>query len=197
MINQRLFNSTQHLAKELSRQLSFHKTRIVFAESCTAGLVSAILAQVPGISNWLCGSAVTYQECVKEKWLDIDAEILAQHTAVSAQVTQKMAENVLKKTPAADFSVAITGHLDQTATPLSPCVFVGLGFRKNNCILTGAANRYPLKKRCRIDRQWESARFALNAAVQHLHFPPKENPNTVDWYRVCSEPVSYHWDPWI
>ncbi len=44
-------------------------TKIVFAESCTAGLVSATLARVPGVSAYLCGSAVTYRDEVKTAWV--------------------------------------------------------------------------------------------------------------------------------
>ena len=44
------------LAQSLANCLNQRQVGVVFAESCTAGLVAASLAQVPGISRWLCGS---------------------------------------------------------------------------------------------------------------------------------------------
>ena len=49
-------------ARLLARQLAETRTRLVLAESCTGGLAAATLAAIPGISHWLCGSAVTYRE---------------------------------------------------------------------------------------------------------------------------------------
>jgi len=46
-------------AKRLAQILEEQNRKIVFAESCTGGLVSATLTQIPGISSYHCGSAVT------------------------------------------------------------------------------------------------------------------------------------------
>ncbi|MEZ6094249.1 MAG: nicotinamide-nucleotide amidohydrolase family protein [Pirellulaceae bacterium] len=91
--------------------LPYPERRIVFAESCTAGLVSALVASTPGISQNLCGSAVTYRWDTKQKWLGVTHEILEQCTAESIEVAQAMALGVLERTPEANWSAAITGHL--------------------------------------------------------------------------------------
>ena len=112
-------------ARLLVRILSEHKIKIVFAESCTGGLVSATLTRIPGVSSWLCGSAVTYQEETKQAWLNVSAEDLGRFTAVSEQVTRAMAREVLAKTPQADLAVAVTGHLGPDAPPeIDGVVFV-------------------------------------------------------------------------
>ena len=49
------------LAIRLADCLRLRSRRVVLAESCTAGLVSAALAQVPGVSEFHCGSAVVYR----------------------------------------------------------------------------------------------------------------------------------------
>ncbi len=98
-------------ATELAGCLAQHQVRVVFAESCTAGLASALLASVPGISQFLCGSLVTYRAECKQDWLGISDEILQRHSAVSPIVSQQMALAALQRTSAADYGAAVTGHL--------------------------------------------------------------------------------------
>ena len=165
-------------AFELAAQLESSQTSIVFAESCTAGLVAASLAQVPGISRWLCGSAVTYQESVKIAWLDVAKSDLQKHTAVSDVVTRQMAIGVLKKTPHANISAAVTGHLG----PLAPKELDGVGFvaiaiRRQNVVQANecqciADSRFELRQQSRVDRQYEAAaivlEFVLKSIERHL-----------------------------
>ena len=61
--------------------------KVVFAESCTAGLISAAMAGVPGISQFLCGSFVTYREAAKQEMLNVPPELIRKHTAVSVSYT--------------------------------------------------------------------------------------------------------------
>ncbi len=114
-------------AAELVDALKVAETRLVLAESCTGGLIAAELASIPGVSQWLCGSAVTYRENTKIRWLDVSAESIAQQTAVSEQVAREMAIGVLKQTPEADLSAAITGHLGPNAPPgQDGLIFIGI-----------------------------------------------------------------------
>ena len=102
-------------AVRLARRLDQLDTTIVFAESCTAGLVAATLARIPGISLRLCGSAVVYQIETKARWLGISRELLADAGAVSQRVAESMASGVLRTTPHAAFASAVTGHLGPDA----------------------------------------------------------------------------------
>lgn len=197
MICKRLFNSTRHLAHELAFQLEHQNQRIVFTESCTAGLVSAILAQVPGISNWLCGSVVSYQESAKVQWLEIDPKLIERHSAVSAEVTAKMAESILTRTPSADFSVAITGHLEHNRLHDGPAAFVCVGYRNADQIICTQPVYYQLGGRTRVDRQWQAARFALKAAVDHLHNPPVIRMQLINWVKIVGEQANFHWPRWL
>jgi nicotinamide-nucleotide amidase len=99
-------NSVNDLAKTLFAQ----SKKIVFAESCTGGMVSALLTQVPGISKVHCGSFITYREGAKRAWLGISNKSLRGDGAVSSGVTKAMALAALSRTPEADVSAAITGH---------------------------------------------------------------------------------------
>jgi nicotinamide-nucleotide amidase len=115
------------LARRLGKRLIEKQQRIVFAESCTGGLVSNVLTRVPGTSDWHCGSAVVYRVETKAQWLGIDRDILEKPGPVSRVVASLMAENVLAKTPEADIAASITGHLGPNA-PASQdgLIFVGI-----------------------------------------------------------------------
>src|SRR5262245_51227238 len=99
------------LCREIAQRLQHLNRKVVFGESCTAGLVSAMLARVPGISNHLCGSAVTYRSETKAAWLKISKRLLESPGPVSDRVAREMAQQVLRRTPEADLAISITGHL--------------------------------------------------------------------------------------
>ena len=103
------------LALQLKTLLADNNLRVVFAESCTAGRVAATMAEVPGVSEVLCGSFVTYRELSKVDWLQVPSYDLAKHSAVSQVVTSAMAEGALIRTRESSLAVAITGHLGPSA----------------------------------------------------------------------------------
>ena len=103
------------LVYEIAQLLKRLETRIVFAESCTGGLVSAALARVPGISEHLCGSAVVYRLDTKTRWLDVPNRLLLDPGPVSEPVARAMALGALRRTPEAHLAAAITGHLGPNA----------------------------------------------------------------------------------
>lgn len=118
------------LVKDVATLLKRTSKRVVFAESCTAGLVAASLARVPGISDQLCGSAVVYRMGTKSAWLSIPEPILDSPGPVSEIVAKLMAEKVLANTPEADISISITGHLGPAApVELDGLVYIGASKR--------------------------------------------------------------------
>ena len=124
---------TQRLAalvQEVASLLRQTQQRIVLAESCTGGLVSAALARVPGISDYLCGSAVVYRLDTKAKWLDISEALLLDPGPVSEAVARAMALGVLIRTPEADLAASITGHLGPHAPEdQDGLIFIGIARR--------------------------------------------------------------------
>ena len=95
----------------LAKRLRKRNARLVLAESCTGGLVAAALTEIPGISEYFCGSLVVYREPSKRGWLGVKAATLKKHSSVSAEVASEMARGALRKTPEATLSGAITGYL--------------------------------------------------------------------------------------
>lgn len=84
-----------------------HET-IGLAESCTAGLASAKLAELPGISDCLKSSVVTYTNESKVILLGVEEELLARYGAVSRECAVAMAEGARARLEV-DLSLAVTG----------------------------------------------------------------------------------------
>jgi len=78
------------------------------AESCTGGMVAARLTSIPGSSEVFLGGVVAYSDDVKRAELDVPAEILETHGAVSAEAAEAMARGARERL-GADVAVAVTG----------------------------------------------------------------------------------------
>lgn len=123
------------LIRSVAELLKTTGTTIVFAESCTAGLVSASLARVPGISEFHCGSAVVYQLQTKTEWLGISPALLDDPGPVSTQVAREMAMGVLQRTPAARLAASITGHLGPNApAEQDGLIYIGIATRGDEIV---------------------------------------------------------------
>lgn len=93
---------------DIVEQFTRRGLTIACAESLTAGLVSAGIADVPGASQVLRGGAVTYATDAKASVLGVDAGLLAERGAVDADVAVAMAHGV-RALFGADVGVATTG----------------------------------------------------------------------------------------
>ena len=81
---------------------------LAVAESCTGGLISERLTEVPGSSVYFKEGVVTYSNDAKIRSLGVDSELIRQHGAVSAQVAEAMAEGVRQRADT-DFGLSVTG----------------------------------------------------------------------------------------
>lgn len=81
---------------------------IAAAESCTAGLITARLTDVPGSSSYVRGGIVAYDNDIKAGLLDVPSALLAEHGAVSEPVARAMADGARARL-GADVAVAVTG----------------------------------------------------------------------------------------
>ncbi|MBL8386086.1 MAG: CinA family protein [Burkholderiales bacterium] len=83
--------------------------RIATAETCTAGLVSGCITAVSGASQTFERGFVLYHDSAKATGLGVPEEISRAHGAVSAEVTQGLAEGALAHS-SAGVAVAVTGY---------------------------------------------------------------------------------------
>jgi nicotinamide-nucleotide amidase len=82
--------------------------RIATAESCTGGLLSARLTELPGSSAYVAGGVLAYANEAKTELLGVAPELIAEDGAVSEPVAEAMADGALRRF-GADTAVAITG----------------------------------------------------------------------------------------
>jgi nicotinamide-nucleotide amidase len=82
--------------------------RLGLAESCSAGLLAARIADPPGASAYLAGGVVSYSNQAKTDLLGVDSALIESKGAVSAEVAEAMALGALERFEA-DVAVAITG----------------------------------------------------------------------------------------
>jgi len=82
--------------------------RLATAESCTGGLVAALLTEIPGSSDVVDRAFVTYSNEAKQAMLGVPTGTLMRYGAVSRQTASAMARGALANSDA-DIAVAITG----------------------------------------------------------------------------------------
>jgi nicotinamide-nucleotide amidase len=78
------------------------------AESCTGGLISEMLTNIPGISEVFMGGAVTYSNEVKREFLGVKEQTLSQYGAVSRETAAEMSEGIRNRMKT-DIGVSVTG----------------------------------------------------------------------------------------
>ncbi len=81
---------------------------ISLAESCTGGLVSSALTEVPGVSRVYKGGLITYSNEIKKSWLGVDEETLHQYGAVSPETIKQMLSGVLRNSKC-HIALAVSG----------------------------------------------------------------------------------------
>ena len=112
----------------VGRLLEQRRMTLALAESCTGGLISHRITNVPGSSAYYMGAVVSYANEVKTSLLQVQPLTLAQHGAVSQETALEMAHNV-RHLFGADVSLSVTGIAGPSGgSPEKPVglVYVGL-----------------------------------------------------------------------
>jgi nicotinamide-nucleotide amidase len=134
------------------------------AESCTGGLISQRLTEVPGSSRYFMEGVVSYSNEAKIRALGVPREFIEQHGAVSAETAEAMAVGMLKRART-DHAVSVTGIAGPdggSAEKPVGTVFIGLagpsGVRSIKIMLPG--DRYLIR--------WRSSQAALDFLRRRL-----------------------------
>lgn len=102
------FDDVYKKASDLVRILKETGTTIAFAESLTGGMISSRLVDVPGASDVLLGSVVSYTNDIKINILGVNKDTIDAHTEVSGECAEEMASGV-KRLTGADIAFSATG----------------------------------------------------------------------------------------
>ncbi|MFW5929440.1 MAG: CinA family protein [Halobacteriota archaeon] len=121
------------------------------AESATSGLVSALVTEVPGSSDYFDRGVVTYSYEAKMMELCVDREALDSEGAVSAEVARQMAAGV-RDVSGSTWGLSTTGVAGPSGEPVG-LVFVGVAFAAD----LGSGDSYVVAR----ERSFEGTRSEL------------------------------------
>lgn len=128
------------------------------AESCTGGLASGALTEVPGSSDVVERGFVTYSNAAKAELLGVDPALIERHGAVSEAVAKSMALGALDRSRA-DVTVAITGVAGPGGTDSKPEGLVHFAIAAKGGAVTHVEKRFGAVGRKNVRR--ESVKTAL------------------------------------
>lgn len=104
-----VFSVNGKLMEEVVGQLlTRHEKTLSVAESCTGGLIAQRLTDIPGSSKFFVEGVVAYANTAKIRTLNVPSDLIEKFGAVSAEVAQAMAKNLLEQSET-DFAISVTG----------------------------------------------------------------------------------------
>ncbi len=133
------------LEKVVGELLRQKRMTLAVAESCTGGLITKKITDVPGSSDYLVEGLVTYSNEAKEKLLSIPVELLKRNGAVSEEVAKAMAEGV-RKAAGTDYGLSVTGIAGPDGgTPEKPVglVYIGIGTPRETKVYRYLMGHFP------------------------------------------------------
>lgn len=107
------------LAASIGEALAANRWRLALAETTAGGCISARLLSVPGASRWFDRGIIAYSGAAKRQALDLDADFLLTHGAVSVETVTVTAER-LRQHAGVDFAVAESGIAGPQGSRRSP-----------------------------------------------------------------------------
>jgi nicotinamide-nucleotide amidase len=119
------------LASTVGDLLRARGLTLALAESCSGGLISHLLTAVAGCSDYYLGGVCSYSNAMKTTVLQVEAELLAAHGAVSGETAAAMARGVRTLT-GADLGLSVTGIAGPgggSAEKPVGTVFLGIDYR--------------------------------------------------------------------
>jgi len=150
---------------EVGDLLRRKKATLAAAESCTGGLISHWLTNVPGSSDYLLFSGVTYSNDAKIKILAVSPETIEQHGAVHEETAKEMAEGARKRM-GATYGISTSGIAGPDGgTDEKPVGTVCIGLSTHD---SSSAFRYTLNYGERFRNKTMFAMVALNLLRREL-----------------------------
>lgn len=97
------------LSGRVIRLLKKKTMTVTAVESCTGGMISSLLTDIPGASEVFKGSFVTYSDETKHRFVEVEEETLKKYTAVSEETAREMVRGGIRIV-GADLGVSVTGY---------------------------------------------------------------------------------------
>lgn len=160
----------ESLESQIGAILSERKLTLATAESCTGGLISHRITNIPGSSTYFIGSVVAYAYDAKEHLLGVHHNTLYDHGAVSKETAIEMARGA-RRIFSADIAVSVTGIAGPTGgLPNKPVglTWIALSTREGE-----TAHQFIWQKD-REGNKAESADAALRMVLEYLESPRAE-----------------------
>ncbi len=154
--------------EKLSKFLIDNKLTIATAESCTGGLLSSKLTDIPGSSAFIHLNFVTYANEAKHNILGVSWDILNTYGAVSEQCAQAMAEGLINTT-GADIALCTTGIAGPTGgSDEKPVGLIYIGLKYNNITTIREAKLPPELPRIQMKEEFanQALKFALSVLTK-------------------------------
>lgn len=159
----------------LAERLKERNETIVFAESCTGGLLSSMVTRIPGVSRVFLGSLVTYSNESKVKLLGVSESTLRTSGAVSGPTALEMAKGAREQL-GSTWSLSITGIAGPDGgTPTKPVgtvffALVGPGIDGRGVEIVTSRHFQGMRR----EVQFRAARYGLGMLLNALGFSKEE-----------------------
>jgi nicotinamide-nucleotide amidase len=101
------------VSREVSQLLWEMEKTVGTAESCTGGRIAEALISIPGASKYFKGGIVCYVDEIKQRLLNVDAQVLEEQTAVCEEVARQLVKGACH-TLNTDYAIAATGYAGPT-----------------------------------------------------------------------------------
>lgn len=129
LVGHYIYGKEDELLEEVIAKIMIDRgLKLAVAESCTGGLISSRITNVPGSSQFFERGVITYSNASKVELLHVQEDAIQKYGAVSLEVCRQMAEGI-KAISGIDIGISVTGILGPTgATPTKPIglVYIGL-----------------------------------------------------------------------
>jgi competence/damage-inducible protein CinA-like protein len=156
--------SVEEIVGKLLKQRGW---KLVTAESCTGGLLSKRLTDIPGSSDWFERGWVTYTDRAKHEDLDVPESLLKTHGAVSAEVAEAMAVGALRRGNG-NVALSLTGIAGPGgATEGKPVGLVYIGYADASTV-THKKRIFPDTREVNRERSATAALMLLLAQFQRF-----------------------------
>ncbi|MFT5206290.1 MAG: nicotinamide-nucleotide amidase [Candidatus Omnitrophota bacterium] len=163
------------LASKIGQLLKAAKQRLGLAESCTGGLISQMITETPGSTEYMQGAVVAYANSIKTEVLGVSSATIEANGAVSADIARAMSKGAVLRLKS-DWGLSTTGIAGPSGgsqkKPVGT-VYIGLTFKNKSHVYLAkfSGNRTQI--------QQKATHLALTLLLYHLAKKPILGPNSL------------------